>query len=58
VRRFTVVIASLVALLGSGAFATPAQAAPLPVTYNFVLGAAQQGLDPSPNAPGTNIWTC
>jgi triacylglycerol lipase len=58
VRRLTVVIASLIALLGSGAFAAPAHAASLPVTYNFTLGAATQGLDPSPDAPGTNIWTC
>lgn len=57
-RRFTILLASLIALLGSGALASPAQAAPLPVTYNFLLGAALQGLDPRPDAPGTNIWTC
>lgn len=57
-RRLTIILASLVALIGSGALATPAQAASLPVTYNFLAGAALQGLNPSPNAPGTNIWTC
>lgn len=57
-RRLTILLASLIALLGSGALTAPAQAAPLPVTYNFLLGAALQGLDPRLDAPGTNIWTC
>lgn len=56
-RRLTILAVSLIALIGTGP--APVQAAEqLPVTYNFLVGAITQGLDPSPNAPGTNDWTC
>jgi triacylglycerol lipase len=57
VRRLLIALACL--LVAVPALGVPAQAAaPLPVTYNFLAGAVAAGLDPSANAPGSNIWTC
>lgn len=54
-RRFAILACSIIAVLG---ITGPAHAATLPVTYNFLLGAVTQGVTLSPNAPGTNDWTC
>ncbi len=58
-RRLITLLAPLLGI----AFAAPQAQAddvepPLPVTYNFLGGAIAEGLSPSPDAPGSNIWTC
>jgi triacylglycerol lipase len=61
-RRLLVLLTTVSAVVAGVALASPSgaedTAAPLPVTYNFLAGAAQQGLAPSPDAPGTNDWSC
>lgn len=55
-RRLAILLASLALPVGV-LLPSPVQAA-LPVSYSFLTGAVAQGADPSPNAPGSNIWTC
>lgn len=56
-RRLLTALACLVVLVPGGG--VPASATErLPVSYNFLAGAVAAGTDPSPNAPGTNLWTC